>query len=82
GRKRQIEFPATRKMFVLAKRILSHGWRFEAEVLSTGEVSFTVFDPVEEIDVAIELSANGPEVTGAMKRLVESACKLLEIANA
>jgi len=46
------------------------GCRFEAEVLSTGEVSVTIFDTHEEIDIAIAVLPNGPGVQPAMARML------------
>ena len=46
------------------------GCRFEAEVLTTGEVSVTIFDTHEEIDIAIAVIPNGPGVQPAMARML------------
>jgi hypothetical protein len=55
-----------------ARRIIDAGFRFEAEVLRTGEVSLTVFDPEEEVDVDIEIGDNLPGAVGPLvDRLVE-----------
>lgn len=55
-----------------AYKIIENGWRFEAEILRTGEVSLTVTS--EEADEAIEICENkAEEVCKAVNRLVESA---------
>jgi hypothetical protein len=52
------------------KEIIAAGYRFEAEILMTEEVSVTVSDPVEEIDVGIEVCQNGPAVLVAVEKLI------------
>lgn len=49
--------------------IKNMGAKLECEVLTTGEVSLTITDP-EEGDFDIELVPNGPEVVGAVDRLI------------
>lgn len=61
-----------------ARRLKEAGLKLEAEILPTGVVSFTVFDPGTEEDIAIELSPNGPEVGDAVDRLIERAIKWLD----
>lgn len=52
-----------------AKSIIERGFRFECEILGTGDVSLTVTDP-DEGDMDIELCRNGPAVLQALERLV------------
>jgi len=59
-----------------AMAVLKEGYFFEAEVLMTGQVSVTCFDPEEETDVAIEICSNGPAVVEAIDKLVASAFKI------
>lgn len=47
------------------------GCRFEAEMLQTGEISVTISDPKEEIDVDISVTGNGPEVQTGMIAMLE-----------
>lgn len=49
--------------------MLGAGCRFEAEVLTTGEVSVTVTNDEEDVDS--EVVPNGPEVQAAMLRLLQ-----------
>lgn len=72
GRKALMFFGVSDELGVQAQAIIDRGWRFEAEMLTTGEVSLTVSDPIEEIDVAIEVVPNGPEVVDAVTRLIRS----------
>lgn len=51
-----------------AQQIIAAGYRFECEILSTGEVSLTITD--DEADHAIEVVPNGPGMGEAVDRLV------------
>ena len=46
------------------------GLRLECEVLTTGAVSLTIFDPPTEDDFDIELEQNGPAIPAAVDRLI------------
>ena len=64
----------------LAERFQAEGGRFEAEILSTGEVSLTAEwddDYGETHTIAIEVVPNGPDVPLAVDRLVERAAASL-----
>ena len=67
----------------LVQRILAAGYRFEAEVLSTGEASFECLKDVPDPDcndtVAMEIVPNGPEVPAAVLRLVRTAAQILKL---
>jgi hypothetical protein len=76
GRKREetIERPA--EIEALADKFIAAGGRYECEILTTGEVSFTaVFcdDDGDEQDVEIEICANGPAVCDAVDALVRKS---------
>lgn len=49
--------------------IMARGLRFECEILTTGDCSFTITDP-EKGDLAIETCKNGPDVPGTVDRLI------------
>ena len=68
GRPISIELPCSEELKSSVEEIIKRGYRFEAEVLRTGEVSLTVSDG--EQDLAIELTSNGPEVLHAVNRLI------------
>ena len=53
---------------IKAKAIRAAGFRFESEILTTGEASFTISD--EDGDYAVEICPNGPEVLAAVDKLV------------
>ena len=40
--------------------MLAHGCRFEAEMLTTGQVSVTISNGEEDVDISV--TVNGPEV--------------------
>lgn len=76
GRKREetIERPA--EIEALAQKFIDAGGRYECEVLTTGEVSFTaVFcdEDGDEQDVEIEICANGPAVLDAVDAIVRKS---------
>jgi len=76
GRKRPVTINRPAEIEAKARALLLMGLRLEAEVLTTGHVSFTVYDPVIEQDIVQEVVQNGPGVDAAIDRLVESAYKL------
>lgn len=51
-----------------ARAIIEAGFRFESEILTTGEASFTISD--QDGDYAVEICPNGPEVLDAVDKLV------------
>ena len=60
----------------LALEFISRGGVFECEVLGTGEVSLTACvleDDNGLVDIACELTKNGPSVPDAVDRLVHKA---------
>lgn len=70
GRKASVVIDVENDIAALAADIISHGFRFECEVLRTGQVSLTIFDPEEEDDIDIRVVPNGPEVIEAIDSLV------------
>ena len=71
GEPRQIFVGRPPEVMNKAFAIIAAGFRFETELLTTGEVSLTLHDPETEEDVDIEVVPNGPEVPAAVDRLVE-----------
>lgn len=55
-------------MVARADFILRHGFRFECEQLTTGDVSLTISD--DDGDYAFQVVPNGSDVPGAVDRLV------------
>ena len=75
GRKREcvVSCPDTLRTNVQA--IIDRGWRFEAEVLTTDEVSLTVFDPETETNMAIQVGPNGSNVKRMVRELIKAGFK-------
>lgn len=78
GRRKPITINRSIEVEERAERLIMAGLRFEAEVLTTGEVSLTVFDQDSEEDVAIELTPNGDHVGAAVDKLVDQAINWLD----
>lgn len=78
GRKSLVTIDRPEEVESKAREVIAQGYVFEAEVLTTGEVSFTVADPTEGVDICIEVTTNGPEALGAVDRLVRSAYNTLK----
>ncbi len=53
-----------------AKQIIDRGFRFECEILTTGEVSLTITND-EDGDVAIKIVPNSPAVRSAVESLIK-----------
>jgi len=60
GRKTPVTIDRPEEISSKAQAIIAAGYRFECEMLTTGEVSFTITD--EDADHEIEVCQNGPEV--------------------
>lgn len=72
GRQRSISIERPANVADLATRFIERGGRFEAEVLTTNEVSLTAVKDVdgEPEDIAIRICANGPGIEDAVDSLV------------
>lgn len=57
------------------------GCRFEAEVLTTGEVSVTIFNIKDEIDVDVSLTGNGPAIQAGMVDMIKRQLWKEEVHN-
>jgi hypothetical protein len=71
GKAQQVYFQADQETYNLAQTLLDRGFAFEAEVLTTGEVSLTVSDGEE--DIAIQVCPNGPGIENFVNALVREA---------
>lgn len=49
--------------------MLAHGCRFEAEMLQTGEVSVSIDDSEDYVDISV--TPNGPEVQAGMVEMLK-----------
>lgn len=83
GRKQSVTIDRPPEIEALARDVMRAGYRMEAEVLTTGEVSFEIVkdvpDPDEGDSLAIEICSNGPEVEGAVDRLILEAAHRLQL---
>lgn len=68
GRKQQITIDRPVEIEELARRLIVCGYRFEIEVLTTGEVSMEVVRDIPDPDcndrLALEICYNGPSTPG------------------
>lgn len=81
GRTREITIDLDSEHEKRAQAIIEQGYRFEAEVLTTGQVSLTVHDPGigggEPLDIAINIVPNAEAVPVAVAQLIDETQKLL-----
>jgi hypothetical protein len=70
GHPREVSIDRPQEVADKAKEIEDRGYCLESEVLMSGQVSLTIFDPDDERDLAIELVPNGPEVPEAVDKLI------------
>lgn len=68
GEKRDMHVKRPFAITQKAKHILGLGYKFEAEILTTGQVSLTIAG--KNTDVGIVICRNGPEVLDAVDRLI------------
>jgi len=68
GRKRLCSVTLDHDLHAEYTAMQIQGWRFEAEVLTTGEVSLTITS--EDQDEAISTVPNGPAVPEALARML------------
>lgn len=68
GRKQIVSIDRPDTVAAKADNILGHGFRFECEELTTGDVSLTISD--EWGDYAFELCPNGPSVPTSVDKLI------------
>lgn len=68
GRRQQVHIRRPPDIVRMGMSLIDAGYRFEAEVLSTGRVSLTIAKGDE--DVASELSENGPEIPDRVDKLI------------
>ena len=70
GRKEPVEISRPEAIEVKARQIIASGFRFEVEMLKTGEVSMTITND-KDGDVAIEVVPdNGPGIPEAVDRMI------------
>jgi hypothetical protein len=75
GRKQEVFIDRSPEIEAMALECVQAGVRFEAEVLTTGEVSLTAQDDELDEPLAHEIVPNGPGVPEAVDRLVRATHK-------
>jgi hypothetical protein len=71
GRQIPVEIALDYDTELKARAILDAGFKFEIEMLSTGQVSATIADPVNDEDVShAKIVPNGPAVPQAVKDMI------------
>lgn len=70
-----VDDPSTGKL--ASEILMTKRYRFECEVLRTGQVSVTCADSQEQEDIAIEVCRNGPAVTAAVSKMVKDAYAII-----
>lgn len=78
GRTTQVSIHRPDEISSLASRIVEAGYKFECEHLMTNHASLTIAGPDGDED--IEVVANGPEVPGAVDRMVRRFAKKIGVA--
>ncbi len=76
GQKNEIVIHRPEQIADKAADLVSAGWKLEAEVLMTGQVSLTcelLDDEGDPIGDFIEVVPNGPQVLGAVDKLITEA---------
>lgn len=77
GEPRPVKVERPEPIETLAKELIAQGCRLDCEVLTTGEVSFTVeHENWPATIIASELVANGPTVLPAVDRMIKEAHRL------
>jgi hypothetical protein len=81
GRKTTVTIERPREIEEFAKAIMRRGYRFEIEMLSTGEVSMEIVRDVPDPDVddllANEICPNGPPVPEHVDKMIREALEYL-----
>ena len=75
GHKKEIQITRPYAIERLARLFVEAGGRYEAEILTTGEVSLTAHMDGE--DMKIVLCENGPKVPDAVDRLVHESTSVI-----
>ncbi len=71
GQREQTGTRLSRELEPLYRDMVKRGCRFEAEMLTTREISVTIFNIKDEEDVDISVTSNGPEVQAGMVAMLE-----------
>jgi len=79
GRKREVTMDVDKATCEAATKLIADGVHFDAEILTTGEVSLTAEnDSLDEPVLATAVVKNGPGMREAVCKLVADAAKVQE----
>lgn len=73
GERRPRTFNADREVEALADELIAAGYRFEVEVLRTGQVHLDCCGAALDEPLAMQICDNGPPVVAAVERVVRDA---------
>lgn len=71
GLPRKTEIPVPTDVARMAYALIAVGWRFEVEILGDGSIHMDCCN--DDRQLASEIAPNGPEVPGAVERLIRAA---------
>lgn len=82
GEKRECKAPVTPEFKSLADRFVAAGGKYEAEVLTTGQVSLSAAFTVEgEMqDIAIEICPNNESIHTAFEKVIQASQRYVPIS--
>lgn len=78
GHKSETSIEMDDAIFDAAAKLIEKGYRFECEILTTGDISITCVDPEDSGDIAIEICPNGPDVIATVAKVVKQAVEFDE----
>jgi hypothetical protein len=73
GKRKRVVIDRPDEIEDMANELYDLGFHFEVEILQTGQVSMSVFDTHEGVNVASVICENGPEVGESVDKLVRRA---------
>lgn len=73
GQRKQTTIERPPHIETMAFELIEAGFRFESEILRTGEIHMVCNHPNDEGDIATVLCDNGPDVLGQVDELVTNA---------
>jgi hypothetical protein len=79
GRRTEVRIERPKDVYEKAMNIIDAGYRFEAEVLTTGDISLTITG--KDDDCACEVVLNGPEVPLAVDRMINRFARRMNDVN-
>ena len=77
GREKPVTIDRPSGVEAKARALIEAGFRFEIEMLQTGEISMEICDSEGETVLGAEVCGNGPQVPVAIDKMIEDATKQL-----